>query len=55
MEKEKGRETRPEDDTEVKSKENTPEDVIATIHVLKNKTQVKKRVVTRDSKYAEKS
>ena len=30
--------------------EDSQEDVIATIHVLKNKTEVKKRVVTRQNK-----
>jgi hypothetical protein len=38
---------------EKKGYDEKPEDVIATIHILKNKNQVKKRVVTRHVKNTE--
>ena len=49
MEKKKRRAQSQENDVQTEE-ENPQEDVIATIHVLKNKTQVKKRVVTRNNK-----
>ncbi|GAG07537.1 unnamed protein product [marine sediment metagenome] len=42
-----------EDEDKTKVEEDPREDVIATIHVLKNKTQVKKRIVTRCAKDTE--
>lgn len=39
-----------EDDVQTNNEVNPQEDVIATIHVLKNKSQVRKRVVTRNNK-----
>ena len=42
-----------EDEVEIEADEEVHGDVIATIHVLKNKTQVKKRVVTRHAKDTE--
>ena len=47
----KKRKSLPSDDCgETAIEEDSQEDVIATIHVLKNKTEVKKRVVTRQNK-----
>ena len=39
-----------DDEDETKVEEDQQDEVIATIHILKNKTQVKKRVVTRHTK-----
>ena len=52
MDKKKRRAKPSEDSVEAEIEGNSQEDVIATIHVLKNKTEVKKRVVTRHNKEA---
>ena len=51
--KKKSNDRQSEDEDKMKVDEDPREDVIATIHVLKNKTQVKKRVVTRHAKGTE--
>ena len=53
MAKKKSNDRQSEDEDATKVDEDPREDVIATIHVLKNKTQVKKRVVTRHAKGSE--
>ena len=50
VDKKKRKSLPPEDDGEAVIEGDPQEDVIATIHVLKNKTEVKKRVVTRHNK-----
>lgn len=52
MDRKKRRTQKSEDDEQTEVDED-PGDIIATIHVLKNKTQVKKRVVTRRKKVIE--
>lgn len=53
VDKKKRRPQTPENGTEMEIEGNPREDVIATIHVLRNKTEVKKRIVTRHKQIEE--
>jgi hypothetical protein len=53
VDKKKRRPQKPENGTKMEKEGKPLEDVIATIHVLRNKTEVKKRIVKRHKQIEE--
>jgi len=53
VDKKKRRPQTPENGTKMEKEGKPRDDVIATIHVLRNKTEVKKRIVTRHKQIEE--